>query len=557
MASKLTMQTLEQHREEKLKEINIRLGRDKEAAGAHSSHILVCGGTGCESNKSDELVQKLKEHVAKNKLETKVQVVKTGCFGFCAQGPVVKIMPDHVFYIHVKPEDAQEIIESHMVKKIKVERLLYPEQKETKDFSKDINFYSKQNRIVLKNCGIIDPENIDEYIANDGYKALAKVVSSMSGDDVIKELEVSGLRGRGGAGFPTFKKWMFTKGVSAEKKYIVCNGDEGDPGAYMDRSILEGDPHAVIEAMTIAGYTVGAKQGYFYIRAEYGLAIDRVRIALKQAYEYGLLGKNILGTDFSFDLDIRLGAGAFVCGEETALLASIEGMRGTPRVRPPFPAVKGLFASPTVINNVETWGNITAIINNGGQWFSKIGTATSKGTKVFAVTGKVNVSGLVEVPMGATIRDIIFDICGGISNGKKAKGIQTGGPSGGIIPESEFDTPIDYDNLIKLGSMMGSGGMIVIDEDDNMVEFAKFYLGFCVDESCGKCSPCRIGGMQLLRILNKFSRKVAKEDDLQKIRDIAFAMQKASLCALGGTAPNPVLSTIKHFESEYKAGMKK
>lgn len=557
MASKLTIQTLEQHREEKLKEINIRLGRDKEAAGAHSFHILVCGGTGCESNKSDELVKKLKEHVAKNKLETKVQVVKTGCFGFCAQGPVVKIMPDHVFYIHVKPEDAQEIIESHMVKKIKVERLLYPEQKETKDFSKDINFYSKQNRIVLKNCGIIDPENIDEYIANDGYKALAKVVSSMSGDDVIKELEVSGLRGRGGAGFLTFKKWMFTKGVSADKKYIVCNGDEGDPGAYMDRSILEGDPHAVIEAMTIAGYTVGAKQGYFYIRAEYGLAIDRVRIALKQAYEYGLLGKNILGTDLSFDLDIRLGAGAFVCGEETALLASIEGMRGTPRIRPPFPAVKGLFASPTVINNVETWGNITAIINNGGQWFSKIGTATSKGTKVFAVTGKVNVSGLVEVPMGATIRDIIFDICGGISNGKKAKGIQTGGPSGGIIPESEFDTPIDYDNLVKLGSMMGSGGMIVIDEDDNMVEFAKFYLGFCVDESCGKCSPCRIGGMQLLRILNKFSRKVAKEDDLQKIRDIAFAMQKASLCALGGTAPNPVLSTIKHFESEYKAGMKK
>lgn len=550
---KLDVKLLEEHRDKKIKEIGLRLAI--KSSTTHKYHVLVCGGTGCESNKSDKLVKDLIEQVKINKLEKEVLVIKTGCFGFCAQGPVVKIMPERVFYVHVTPEDAQEIVESHFVKGVKVQRLLYPEQKNVKDFSKEINFYRKQNRVVLKNCGVIDPENIDEYIATGGYKALAKVLFKMTPDDVIEELKVSGLRGRGGAGFPTWRKWLFTKAAEGNRKYIVCNGDEGDPGAYMDRSILEGDPHSVIEAMTIAGFTIGASKGYFYIRAEYGLAVERVEVALKQAYESGLLGKNILGSNFSFDLDIRLGAGAFVCGEETALLASIEGKRGTPRPRPPFPAVKGLFNCPTVINNVETLANITAIINDGGKWFASIGTEGSKGTKVFALTGNVQVSGLVEVPMGTTIREIVYDIGGGIPGGKKVKGVQTGGPSGGIIPESEFDTPIDFDNLIKLGSMMGSGGMIVIDETNDMVNFARFYLGFCVEESCGKCVPCRLGGMQLLKILDKFNRKRAKEEDIEKLYEIANTMKKASLCALGGTAPNPVLSTLKHFEAEYKAGL--
>ena len=550
---KMTIKSLEEYSKLHSKEIDMRMGH--EYTGNYKYHVLVCGGTACESSKSDEIVKNLKEHVKLNGIEDEVLVIKTGCFGFCAQGPVVKVMPDHAFYIHVTPSDAQEIVELHFVKGQRVERILYPEQKGVKDIKKDIAFYAKQSKIVLKNCGMIDPENINEYIGNGGYKALAKVVSSMSREDVIEEIKKSELRGRGGAGFPVWRKWDFTKSAVGDRKYIVCNGDEGDPGAYMDRSILEGDPHAIIEAMTIAGYTVGANKGYFYIRAEYGLAIDRVNIALKQAYENGFLGKNILGTDFSFDLDIRLGAGAFVCGEETALLASIEGQRGTPRPRPPFPAVKGLFNCPTVINNVETLGNITAIINKGGEWFSSIGTEDSKGTKVFALTGSVNISGLVEVPMGTTIREIVYEIGGGIPQNKKVKGVQTGGPSGGIIPESQFDIPIDYKSLVNLDSMMGSGGMIVIDETQSMVDFARFYLGFCVDESCGKCAPCRIGGKQLLGLLNKFSRKRAKEGDLYKINEISLSMKKASLCALGGTAPNPVLSTIKHFEQEYMDGI--
>ena len=553
MSEKLDRKKLEEHRLIKAKEIEVRKGGEDLSDGKF--HILVCGGTACESNKSDEIVKLLKEHAEKNGIADKVVVVKTGCFGFCSQGPVVKIMPGRVFYTHVKPEHAKDMIEKHILKNELLLRILYKEQREHRDFSKEINFYQKQKRVVLKNCGIIDPENIDEYIGNDGYKALSKVLFEMSPDDVVKEMEISGLRGRGGAGFPTWKKWSFTKSVQSDLKYVVCNADEGDPGAYMDRSILEGDPHSVIEAMTIAGYAIGASKGYLYIRAEYGLAVDRVKIALQQAYDYGLLGENILGSNFSFDLDIRLGAGAFVCGEETALLASIEGNRGTPRPRPPFPAVKGLFEKPTVINNVETFANVTAIINNGGSWFASIGTENSKGTKVFALTGNVNVSGLVEVPMGTTIREIIFDIGGGIPNDKFVKGVQTGGPSGGIIPEELFGTHIDFDNLVKLGSMMGSGGMIVIDEDNNMVDFAKFYLGFCVDESCGKCVPCRVGGMQMLKILEKFTKKRAKEDDIQKLRDIALTMKKASLCALGSTAANPVMSTLKHFEDEYKAGI--
>lgn len=551
--AKLTIDTLEQYRADKLKSIGIR--GDEKASDNYKYHVLVCGGTGCESNKSDEIVKKLKEHIAKNKMEQKILVIKTGCFGFCAQGPVVKILPEHVFYVHVTPDDAQEIVESHFVKGERVERLIYEEQKGQKKIDKEIKFYAKQERIVLKNCGLIDPENIDEYIATGGYKALAKAISKMTPDEVLEEVKKSGLRGRGGAGFPTGRKWEFTKNAKGSQKYMVCNADEGDPGAYMDRSILEGDPHSIIEAMTIGGYTIGANKGYIYIRAEYSLAIERLKIALKQAYENGFLGSNILGTNFTFNLDIRLGAGAFVCGEETALLASIEGKRGTPRSRPPFPANKGLFESPTVINNVETYGNITAIINNGGDWFAKIGTEKSKGTKVFALTGNIHVSGLIEVPMGTTLREIIYDIGGGVPGNKRVKGVQTGGPSGGIIPESKFDEPIDYDNLQKLGSMMGSGGMIVIDETNNMVEFARFYLGFCVDESCGKCVPCRIGGMQMLKILDRFARKRARKDDIEKVHDIADTMRKGSLCALGQTAPNPVLSTITHFEDEYKGGI--
>jgi len=518
---------------------------------AFKNYILVCGGTGCESSRSDEICKNLQREVEAAGLSQDAQVVKTGCFGFCEKGPLVKILPDESLYVQVKPEDAGEIIKEHILKGRAVSRLLYKE--DNKHVSENIKFYQKQYRIVLRNCGFINPERIEEYIAREGYAALEKVLFEMTPDQVIEEVKKSGLRGRGGAGFPTWMKWNFTKQVQAQQKFIVCNADEGDPGAYMDRSTLEGDPHSILEAMTIAGYTVGANQGYIYIRAEYPLAIDRLKIAIEQAREMGLLGKNILGSSFSFDIDIRLGAGAFVCGEETALLTSIEGNRGMPKPRPPFPAVKGLWDSPTVINNVETWANIPVIILRGGDWFARIGTETSKGTKVFALTGKINNSGLVEVPMGTTLREIVFDIGGGIKNGRKFKAVQTGGPSGGVITEDYLDTPIDFENLQKLGSIMGSGGMIVMDEDDCIVDVAKFYLGFTVDESCGKCAPCRNGGRQLLGILEKITKGNGTMEDLETMKTLGKAMQRASLCGLGQTAPNPVLSTMKYFNAEYLA----
>jgi NADH:ubiquinone oxidoreductase subunit F (NADH-binding)/(2Fe-2S) ferredoxin len=466
----------------------------------------------------------------------------------------VKILPDESFYVKVGPKDAHEIVTEHIVKGRKVERLLYKEDKAANDpRSSDISFYRKQLRIVLRNCAVINPEIIDEYIARDGYAALEKALFDMTPDSVAQEILDSGLRGRGGAGFPTGRKWLFTKNTPADQKYIVCNADEGDPGAYMDRSVLEGDPHSVLEAMTIAGYTVGASKGFIYIRAEYPLAIERLNTAMAQAREYGLLGNKILGTDFDFDIEIRLGAGAFVCGEETALLASIEGNRGMPVPRPPFPAVKGLWGKPTVINNVETYANIPVILLKGSKWFSSIGTETSKGTKVFALTGKINNSGLIEVPMGTTLRDIIYDIGGGIANGKKFKAAQTGGPSGGCITPEFLDTPIDYESLQAIGSMMGSGGMIVMDEDDCMIDVTKFYLEFTVDESCGKCAPCRIGGRTCYNILDRISKGQGVPDDLQKLKDIGHAMRKASLCGLGQTAPNPFMSTMKYFEEEYRA----
>jgi len=521
------------------------------------NYILVCGGTGCESSKADDIYRSLMKELKDQNADGEAQVIKTGCFGFCEKGPIVKILPDDSFYVHVKADDAKEIVSEHIVKGRQVQRLLYKKSDE-KIHTKieDIDFYQKQVRVVLRNCGFIDPENINEYIARDGYVALEKVLFEMKPDDVIKELEISGLRGRGGAGFPTFRKWMFSKGVPSDQKFIVCNADEGDPGAYMDRSTLEGDPHSVLEAMTIAGHTVGANQGFIYIRAEYPLAIHRLEIAIRQAKENGLLGDDILGSGFNFDIEIRLGAGAFVCGEETALLASIEGKRGMPVPRPPFPAVKGLWGKPTVINNVETWANIPVIIMKGGAWFAKIGTEKSKGTKVFALTGKIKNSGLIEVPMGITLREIIYEIGGGIPGGKKFKAVQTGGPSGGVITADYLDTPIDFDNLAKLGSIMGSGGMIVMDEDDCMVDVTKFYLEFTVDESCGKCSPCRVGGRQLFNHLEKITNGEGTEEDIRKMRLIGKAMQKASLCALGQTAPNPVVSTLQYFESEYMAHIK-
>ena len=521
---------------------------------ALKNYVLVCGGTGCESSKADEIFQNIKKEIEAHKLQDDVQVIKTGCFGFCEQGPIVKILPEESFYVQVVPEDAKEIVAEHIVKGREVKRLLYvgKDDKRKTDFNKhEIDFYQKQYRIVLRNCGVINPENIDEYIAREGYAALDKVITSMKPEEVIEELKKSGLRGRGGAGFPTWMKWDFTKKAEGDVKYIVCNADEGDPGAYMDRSTLEGDPHSVLEAMTIAGFTVGANQGFIYIRAEYPLAIHRLEIAIAQAKEYGLLGKNILGTGFDFDIELRLGAGAFVCGEETALLASIEGKRGMPKPRPPFPAVKGLWDKPTVINNVETYANIAVIILKGGDWFASIGTEKSKGTKVFALTGKVVNSGLIEVPMGITLREIVFDIGGGIKGGKKFKAAQSGGPSGGVITADYLDTPIDYENLQKLGSIMGSGGLIVMDEDDCMVDVAKFYLDFTVDESCGKCAPCRVGGKQLYGLLEKITKGKGEMKDIDNMREISLAMQKASLCQLGGTAPNPVISTLKYFEDEY------
>ena len=518
---------------------------------AFNHFILVCGGTGCESSNSDQIYANLIAEAKKQNVDKEVQIVKTGCFGFCEKGPIVKVLPEDSFYVEVKPEDAKDIIAEQIVKGREVTRLLYNKQKKSNLEIEDIEFYQKQLRIVLRNCGVINPENINEYIARDGYLALEKVLFEMKPEEVIEELKASGLRGRGGAGFPTGLKWEAGMKATGDIKYVVCNADEGDPGAYMDRSTIEGDPHSIIEAMIICGKAIGANKGFVYIRAEYPLAIERLKIAMEQARENGLLGKDILGSGFDFDIEIRLGAGAFVCGEETALLRSIEGLRGMPTPKPPFPAQSGLWGKPTVINNVETWANIPVIINKGAAWFSKIGTDDSKGTKVFALTGKVKNSGLVEVPMGTTLREIIFEIGGGIKNGKKFKGVQTGGPSGGIITEENLDTPIDFGALTRLGSMMGSGGMIVMDEDDCVVDVSKFYMEFCVDESCGKCSPCRIGTRQMYTILDKISKGNGEMEDLQKLKDIGFAMQKASLCALGQSAPNPTLSTIRKFEQEY------
>ncbi|MDR0706334.1 MAG: SLBB domain-containing protein [Treponema sp.] len=519
---------------------------------AYNHYILCCGGTGCESGKGDEIYRNLIAEAEKLGVKSQVQIVKTGCFGFCEQGPIVKVLPEESFYVLVKPEDAHEIIAEQIVKGREVPRLLYKEAGQKRhDAVEDIGFYQKQIRVVLRNCGVINPESIDEYIARDGYAALEKALFNLTPEQVIEELKVAGLRGRGGAGFPTWIKWNSTKGVQSDQKFVVCNADEGDPGAYMDRSTIEGDPHSVLEAMTICGHTVGANQGYIYIRAEYPLAVHRLEIAIQQAKDYGLLGKNILGSEFDFDIEIRLGAGAFVCGEETALIKSLEGQRGMPIPKPPFPAYDGLWHKPTVINNVETWANVPVILIKGGAWFASIGTEKSKGTKVFALTGKVKNSGLVEVPMGTTLREIIFEIGGGIKGGKKFKGVQTGGPSGGILTEKSLDLPIDFDTLTANGSMMGSGGMIVMDEDDCVVDVARFYMEFCVDESCGKCSPCRIGTTQILNLLDKITSGKGEEEDIGKLETIGKAMTKASLCMLGGSAANPTLSTIKNFRDEY------
>ena len=519
---------------------------------AYQNYVLICGGTACCSGGADKLVEEFAAHLESAGMKDTVQVVKTGCLGFCEQGPIVKILPQGTFYVQVKPEDVKEIVAEHLVKGRVVQRLCYdPEQAKKLVAEANIPFYQKQYRIVLRNCGVIDPEKIDDYIARDGYKAIEKVLFEMTPEQVVDEMLKSGLRGRGGAGFPTGMKWKFAQQQPKGQKYMVCNADEGDPGAYMDRSTLEGDPHSVLEAMIIAGYAIGASKGFIYIRAEYPLAIHRLQVAIKQATELGLLGKDILGSGFDFEIELRFGAGAFVCGEETALLQSIEGLRGMPRPRPPFPAVKGLWGRPTVINNVETLANIPVIINKGADWFNKIGTATTKGTKVFALTGKVNNSGLIEVPMGTTLREIIFDIGGGIRGGHKFKAAQTGGPSGGIIPPQFLDTPIDYESLAKIGSIRGSGGLIVMDETDCVVDIAKFYLDFTVDESCGKCAPCRIGGRKLLNYLKKISEGRGTEQDIADMRQICDAMNKASLCGLGQTASNPVRSTLQYFMDEY------
>ncbi len=521
----------------------------------YRSQILVCGGTGCTSNHSRAILDEFKRLIAEDKLENEVEMVMTGCFGLCAVGPIVIVYPEGTFYSEVKVEDVKDIIEQHIMKGIVVERLLHTDSNSKKKVNTlaETNFYKKQMRLALRNCGLINPENIDEYIARDGYQALIKVLTKMEPQEVIDVIKASGLRGRGGAGFPTGLKWQFTKNAIGDIKYVCVNADEGDPGAFMDRSVLEGDPHAVLEAMTIAAYAVGSHQGYIYVRAEYPIAVERCEIAIRQAREYGLLGDNILGTGFAFDIDIRLGAGAFVCGEETALMTSIEGNRGEPRPRPPFPANQGLFAKPTLLNNVETYANIPQIILNGAEWFSSIGTEKSKGTKVFALGGKIANTGLIEVPMGTTLREIIEDIGGGISDGKEFKAAQTGGPSGGCIPKEHFDVPIDYDNLIAIGSMMGSGGMIVIDQDNCMVDIAKFFLEFTVDESCGKCTPCRIGTKRLYEMLEKITNGTATLEDLDKMEALCYYIKNNALCGLGQTAPNPVLSTLRYFREEYIA----
>lgn len=519
------------------------------------SHILVCGGTGCHSSGSEKLCDIFESELKNAGLGDEVKVIKTGCFGLCALGPVVVIYPEGAFYSQVKSEDVKEIVEEHLLKGRLVKRLLYTETvvEDTVLSLDDTDFYRKQKRVALRNCGVIDPENINEYIAYDGYMALAKVLTEMTPEGVIKVISDSGLRGRGGGGFPTGKKWGFTAVQTEAVKYVCCNADEGDPGAFMDRSVLEGDPHCIIEAMAIAGYAIGAHFGYIYVRAEYPIAVKRLKIAIDQAREVGLLGNNILGTGFDFDLDIRLGAGAFVCGEETALLNSIEGKRGDPRPRPPFPAVKGLFGKPTMNNNVETYANVPRIILNGAEWFASMGTEKSKGTKVFALGGKINHTGLVEIPMGTTLREIIEEIGGGIPDGKKFKAVQTGGPSGGCIPASLMDIPVDYDNLISIGSMIGSGGMIVMDEDNCMVDIAKFFLEFTVDESCGKCTPCRVGNRRMLEILEKITSGNGELEDLDRLEALCYYIKENSLCGLGQTSPNPVLSTLRYFRDEYEA----
>ena len=527
------------------------------ANGGYRKEVLICGGTGCTSSHSMDIADALEKEIAANSLENEIKVVRTGCFGLCALGPIMIVYPEGSFYSMITVDDVKEIVEEHLKNDRIVKRLLFQETViEDSDDVKSLNetdFYKKQKRVALRNCGVINPENIEEYIAVRGYQALAKVLTEMKPEEVIQTLLDSGLRGRGGAGFPTGLKWKFAAGNDADQKYVCCNADEGDPGAFMDRSVLEGDPHVVLEAMSIAGYAIGATQGYIYVRAEYPIAVHRLEVAIKQAREYGLLGKDIFGTGFNFDIELRLGAGAFVCGEETALMTSIEGNRGEPRPRPPFPAVKGLFKKPTILNNVETYANIPQIILNGAEWFASMGTEKSKGTKVFALGGKIKHTGLVEIPMGTTLREVIEEIGGGIPNGKKFKAAQTGGPSGGCIPPEHFDIPIDYDNLLSIGSMMGSGGLIVMDEDTCMVDIAKFFLEFTVDESCGKCTPCRVGTKRLLEILTKITNGQGTMEDIDKLEELCHYIKENSLCGLGQTAPNPVLSTLRYFRDEYVA----
>ncbi len=522
----------------------------------YRSHVLICGGTGCHSSGSADVMEVFKTELESNKLENEIKLVQTGCFGLCAIGPVVIVYPEGAFYSKVTTDDVPRIVSEHLLKGRIVTDLLYHDSVHDDEAIKsldEVEFYKKQKRLALRNCGVIDPEKIEEYIAFDGYKALGKALLESTPEEIINIIKASGLRGRGGAGFPTGLKWEFTAKAEGDKKYILCNADEGDPGAFMDRSVLEGDPHAVLEAMTIAGYAVGADQGYIYVRAEYPIAVKRLNIAIDQAREAGLLGKNIFGTNFNFDIEIRLGAGAFVCGEETALIASIEGKRGEPRPRPPFPANKGVFGKPTLLNNVETYANIPQIIHNGADWFQSVGTEKSKGTKVFALGGKVMNTGLVEVPMGTTLREIIYEIGGGIPDNKEFKAAQTGGPSGGCIPAEHLDTPIDYDSLARIGSMMGSGGLIVMDEDNCMVDIARFFLDFTVDESCGKCPPCRIGTKRMLEILNRITKGQGEEGDIEKLEELGKNIKASALCGLGQTAPNPVLSTIRYFRDEYEA----
>ena len=543
-------------RESKQADLMIRVNPDASPTKEGGKmHIMVCGGTGCTSSNSMKIIEGLESLIKINQLEDDIKVVKTGCFGLCAEGPIMMFYPEHIMYTLVQPEDVNEIFESHIMNGTPVRRLLAGDKEAEKieNALENVDFFSKQKRVALRNCGAINPENIDEYIARDGYLALEKVLTKMEPEDVVDTIKDSQLRGRGGGGFPTGVKWAFAASQQVAQKYVCCNADEGDPGAFMDRSVLEGDPHSVIEAMTIAGYAIGANQGYVYVRAEYPIAVERLTIAINQAREYGLLGKDIFGTGFDFNLDVRLGAGAFVCGEETALMTSVEGHRGEPKPRPPFPAVKGLFGQPTILNNVETYANIPMILLKGAEWFTNIGTEKSKGTKVFAVGGKINNTGLVEIPMGTTLREIIYDIGGGIPNGKEFKAAQTGGPSGGCIPASELDTPIDYDSLIALGSMMGSGGLIVMDEDTCMVDLAKFFLEFTVDESCGKCPPCRIGTKRMLEIVTRITEGKGQVEDLEKLEILARNIKASALCGLGQTAPNPVLSTMRYFRDEYMA----